>query len=392
MVMSRRSIVITIALGVFLGWILDKFCFTENANNTSFDIAKKNMHENDEPKTFSGYIGENKVGGDYKPGTDKPVKGAFVVLVRNLELYQMKESMQSIEDRFNRKHNYPYIFLNDKIFTNEFKIGIRAMTKASVKFGLIPKEHWSYPEFINQTFAKEQRDIMFANKVIYAEVESYHHMCRYNSGFFYRHPLLTEYDYYWRIEPSVTYTCDIDYDPFIYMKEKNIKYGFTIGMLEYIDTIPSLWDKIKKFAKQNTHFINKNNSLSWMSFDNGKTYSRCHFWSNFEIGDLNFFRSEEYTKYFDFLDREGGFFYERWGDAPVHSIAAAMFLPSNQIHYFSDIGYLHPPYQNCPQDPKSLQKCFCDPKNGIIVDKFIQCTKLWVNGVSPIPPNVFANS
>lgn len=32
---------------------------------------------------------------------------------------------------------------------------------------------------------------------------SYRHMCRWNSGFFYRHPRLKDFDWYWRIEPDV---------------------------------------------------------------------------------------------------------------------------------------------------------------------------------------------
>jgi len=45
--------------------------------------------------------------------------------------------------------------------------------------------------------------------------------------------------------------------------------------------------------------------------------------------------------YFDYLDHKGGFFYERWGDAPVHSIAASLFLPKRDIHFFNDLGYYH---------------------------------------------------
>lgn len=33
-------------------------------------------------------------------------------------------------------------------------------------------------------------------------------------------------------------------------------------------------------------------------------------WSNFEIGDLEFWRGEAYSKFFDFLDEKGGFYYE----------------------------------------------------------------------------------
>ena len=32
-------------------------------------------------------------------------------------------------------------------------------------------------------------------------------------------------------------------------------------------------------------------------------YNLCHFWSNFEIGDLRFFRSEAYQEFFSYLDR-----------------------------------------------------------------------------------------
>ena len=48
--------------------------------------------------------------------------------------------------------------------------------------------------------------------------------------------------------------------------------------------------------------------------------------------------------YFEHLDQNGGFFYERWGDAPVHSLAVLMFLNASEVHHFSDIGYRHNRY------------------------------------------------
>lgn len=33
-------------------------------------------------------------------------------------------------------------------------------------------------------------------------------------------------------------------------------------------------------------------------------------WSNFEIADMDFWRGEAYTKFFEFLDSKGGFYYE----------------------------------------------------------------------------------
>jgi mannosyltransferase len=39
--------------------------------------------------------------------------------------------------------------------------------------------------------------------VKYASELSYHQMCRWFSGFFYRHPALNDIRYYWRVEPNV---------------------------------------------------------------------------------------------------------------------------------------------------------------------------------------------
>lgn len=119
--------------------------------------------------------------------------------------------------------------------------------------------------------------------------------------------------------------------------------------------------------------IPKNNYLDWISDDHGLTYNRCHFWSNFEIGDLNFFRSPEYQAFFEYLDRKGGFFYERWGDAPVHSIAAALFLEKDQIHYFEDIGYRHEPFMHCPRFPS----CACNPNDSFDEHGYSCTKKFW---------------
>jgi alpha 1,2-mannosyltransferase len=68
--------------------------------------------------------------------------------------------------------------------------------------------------------------------------------------------------------------------------------------------------------------------------------------------------------FFEFLDKKGGFYYERWGDAPVHSIGAALFANKSQIHWFDDIGYRHEPFQHCPQgEAHARGRCWCDINN-----------------------------
>lgn len=190
-------------------------------------------------------------------------------------------------------------------------------------------------------------------------------MCRFESGFFFQHPLLLDYEYYWRVEPSIELYCDVDYDVFRFMRDNNKMYGFVLSLYEYVETIPTLWDSVKGFMKEHPEHIHPNNAMAFLSDDQGESYNHCHYWSNFEVGNLNFWRAKPYQDFFNKLDHDGGFFYERWGDAPVHSIAAGLMMDKDQIHFFNDIAYYHVPFTHCPTTEKDRLKlkCSCNPKD-----------------------------
>lgn len=65
------------------------------------------------------------------------VKAAFVILTRNSELEGVRTAMWQLEARFNSKFNYPYIFLNDEPFTDEFKRLTTSLTNAETKYGIL---------------------------------------------------------------------------------------------------------------------------------------------------------------------------------------------------------------------------------------------------------------
>jgi len=302
---------------------------------------------------------------------------------------------------------------------------------------------------------------------------------------------------------------------------RGIKYGFTITVLEGPSTIPTLWEHTRGFMQRNADLIPEDNLMEFVTGRDGE-YNLCHFWSNFELGDLRFFRSQvrwscytgntlrkgwlydlsqgrrwaasrncthcavglnpgsyvsvpccvirtasvlwlrlcrrliglrrehcirtgvsdhtlgtpqAYEEYFKYLDRTGGFFYERWGDAPVHSLGAVMLLNSTQvrpswaytgswtlvmpglpqaapvarsglavlpevyvgcmaqggdkmsltanccmqIHHFGDIGYRHNSFTNCPA--KLRNNCACDAMKSVDfhspLNSFGQCHSLW---------------
>uniref|UniRef100_A0A8H7NIV6 Mannosyltransferase n=1 Tax=Bionectria ochroleuca TaxID=29856 RepID=A0A8H7NIV6_BIOOC len=329
------------------------------------------------------------VTGCLEPDTSQPrANAAFVILARNKELDGVLQSMKSVERHFNRWYHYPYVFLNDGEFNETFKETVQKYASSTVEFGKVGPDMWGYPDWVDEKVAKEGIAKQGDAAVMYGGLESYHHMCRFYSGFFYNHPLLLKYEWYWRVEPEITYFCDITYDPFLKMIENNKTYGFTIAVKELRETVPNIF----RYASAYKRLNNLKSQGLWEMFVEpkeekeeekkdptlpeeimqsepgsnalppidgeameGEKYNMCHFWSNFEIAKLSWFRSKEYNDFFEMMDRSGGFWMERWGDAPIHSLAAGALLATRDIHYFRDIGYRHTTIQHCPANAPSRQ-------------------------------------
>ncbi|KAF2087490.1 glycosyltransferase family 15 protein [Saccharata proteae CBS 121410] len=333
---------------------------------------------------------------DPLPQANQPrANAAFVVLARNKELEGVLQSIKSIERHFNRWFHYPYVFLNDGDFNSTFKEAVMNHTSAPVEWGKIDASMWGYPDWVDKSVAQEGIRKQGDAAIMYGGMESYHHMCRFYSGMFYKHELLQKYTWYWRLEPEIKYFCDITYDPFIHMERANKTYGFTIAVKELKETVPNifryasaykrtnnltskgLWEmftipdpeeepkplpkedpKYKKPLPEEILNIDpESGALPEIDPDamEGETYNMCHFWSNFEIARLDWFRSQEYEDFFQMMDRSGGFWMERWGDAPIHSLAAGALLGPGDIHYFRDFGYRHTTIQHCPANAPARQ-------------------------------------
>lgn len=324
--------------------------------------------------------------GCLEPDTSQPrANAAFVVLARNKELDGVIQSIKSVERHFNRWYHYPYVFLNDVEFNETFKETVAKYASSNVEFGVVEPHTWGFPDWIDPKVAKEGIAKQGDAAVMYGGLESYHAMCRFYSGFFYNHPLLQKYEWYWRVEPEITYFCDITYDPFLKMIEANKTYGFTIAVKELRETVPNIFRYASAYKRLNNiksqgmweMFVepeseeelkdvesDKNPPLAEEILEKGsrkhshekidpeamegEKYNMCHFWSNFEIARLSWFRSKEYNDFFEMMDRSGGFWMERWGDAPIHSLAAGVLLSPKDIHYFRDFGYRHTTIQHCP--------------------------------------------
>ncbi|KAG9230554.1 glycosyltransferase family 15 protein [Amylocarpus encephaloides] len=304
---------------------------------------------------------------------DRRPRAALISLVRDNELEGIMASMRQLESRWNRKYQYPWIFFNDQPFTEEFKAATRNLTSAPCHYQIIPKEHWSMPEWIDENRLINSLEYLGTTGAGKEWLIRYHHMHRWNSGFFYKHPFLKDYDWYWRVEPDALYFCDINYDVFRFMRDNNMKYGFNMNILDDAPSFPYLWTHTRKFVKDHPELLHPQSDLNWLiNPEDGAQYNYCQFFSNFEIGSLNFWRGKANEAYFEALDEAGGFYYERLGDAPVHTLSVSMFVPKSEIWFFRDIGYQHDINAHCPQHVEGTCQC--------------ELTRLDENFYSLVPP------
>ena len=138
-------------------------------------------------------------------------------------------------------------------------------------------------------------------------------------------------------------------DPFIAMEKANKTYGFTLFVKELKETVPNIFRYAAAYKNNNNLtskglwelFLEPKSTPQDDQFEDelnqkplpdeiekidpaagtlppidgeameGETYNMCHFWSNFEIARLDWFRSKEYQEFFDTMDRSGGFWMER---------------------------------------------------------------------------------
>lgn len=114
-----------------------------------------------------------------------------------------------------------------------------------------------------------------------------------------------------------------------FMRDRGIKYGYATAVSDYRPCIKGLWQAVDAYMKERTLKM----KFRW---PRGLIY-----WNNFELSDLSVWKSAEYRDYIDYIDRLGGIYYKRWGDATIKTIAVTLLLPKAATHRFKDIAYKH---------------------------------------------------
>lgn len=108
----------------------------------------------------------------------------LVMLSRNSDLDGAVHSVSNVQRLFNGRFSYPWVFLNNEPWSEEFVIRVKeAGAGADMTFETIPANMWGCPEWIDKDMARERIDDMQRQGGIpYAGTESYHRMCRFQTA------------------------------------------------------------------------------------------------------------------------------------------------------------------------------------------------------------------
>ena len=250
-------------------------------------------------------------------------KALIYYLTRANRLDQLKRSLESVEKYFNRVYRYPIVIFHESDL-NSFIPMIKQWTNSSIYFQLVT---FSLPSFLK----KPVKEVILCHSPI-----SYRHMCRFHAKLIYEHPIMHFADFLWRFDDDSLLTKTVPHDVFQFMRDNNLLYGYIWQHLDNYDCVTGLWEGTERYIKQNN--IPPNAFPEWRS---PKLY-----YNNFEISSMALWKSQEYRSFIDYIDRLGGIYYHRWGDAPIKGIAASLFVPKHKLHHFKDIGYQHGTFSN----------------------------------------------
>ena len=253
---------------------------------------------------------------------DKP-RAAFYLLTQPRRLHYIQMVLASIDTYFNKRFHYPIIVFHEADLIPVIP-KIRNLTTSDLYFQEIA---FSVPDFLKQPIAT---DIPCSSPI------GYRHMCRFHAKGVFQHPIMRGLEYYWRLDDDSLLLNHVQYDVFRFMRDRQILYGYSWQHWDSKACTTGLWQATRTYINR-TH-------IKPYFFDEWKDPQL--YYNNFEISKMSLWLSSDYARFIEYVDRLGGMFYHRWGDAPIKSIAVSLFVPKIQVYQFKDVGYKHGSYVN----------------------------------------------
>ena len=144
-----------------------------------------------------------------------------------------------------------------------------------------------------------------------------------------------------RLDDDSSFSSPIGYDIFLLMRENNLDFGFVNTVQDDEKCVHGLWNHTHQFMQKSADLISSKNKKQFQKWKEGLVI-----YNNFELSRVSIWKSQLWINYIESIERSGGIYLKRWGDAPIHTIFVLLGVPLSRMHAFVDIAYRHDPFAN----------------------------------------------
>ena len=311
-----------------------------NGNNDEVDRNKNkaggNAVEHDSGKSYDTCDVEcQKFREELASWPSTKPKAFIYYLIHRPAMRSLGKSIRALHQNFNRRFRYPIVvFVESDLdsVADRRRIGEMVPTdgESPPPPVYVQVVHFKIPDYVNTSLVPRMAGFGSRKRTI-----GYRHMCRFHAGGVYDQPIVRSpgLEYGWRLDDDSLIRRPINYDLFQVMRDGGYQYGYRQINKGWSPVDYALWDAVDQY-------LNSTPSLK-PTFYRQWPKNAARYFNNFEVSALRVWMSAQYRDYFNFVDRLGGIYYYKWGDAAIKTIAVTLFIPRDRTHRFTGIAYSH---------------------------------------------------
>lgn len=231
-------------------------------------------------------------------------------------MQKLSRSLKLLQQNLLRTYPYPVVLFHEGDFTHDIQQSLRGVCP-TIEFrevDISPPPWIDCSDSANWAMRKSHG-------------LGYNNMCRFFTIGIYEH--LQDFDYYMRLDDDSYIQSPFLADPFVFMRDNGKEYGFRGKAKESRAAIQGLKKCLEDFDPRIK-----------MLPEPTRVY-----YTNFHMARTQLWSSEPMRGALQCVDRNGGIYKKRWGDAPIHTLLLPAYLQPNQIHRFTDFAYQHGRYR-----------------------------------------------
>lgn len=210
-----------------------------------------------------------------------------------------------------------------------------------LRFVHVPDMHWNVP-----TWLWDPTDLWMYIHDDKKHVIGYRLMCRFFTLGLFEIVDSMGYDYVLRLDTDSHILSPIQYDMAALMHDRKYTYAWRMGQHEGHKWLLGFAETIRMYvAMYNVpvdYFLDfyQIQTISDLTLEVMAT--SITFYNNFFLTRVSFWREKKVLHFLNFLDRVGGIFTHRWGDAVTQTTAVALFLDRyKDVPEFTRFAYQH---------------------------------------------------